>query len=117
MTNNNKISIIIPVYNTEQYINKCIESCLNQTHKNIEVIAVNDGSQDRSENILNEYALKDSRLKVFNQPNGGPALARSCGIKHANGEWIMFVDSDDYLPLNAAELLYDVLQKAKVKIV
>ena len=113
----NKISIIIPVYNVELYLGQCIESCLAQTYKNIEVIAIDDGSQDRSATILNDYAQKDSRLKVFNQPNGGTALARNNGISHSTGEWIIFVDSDDFLLPNAVELLYAAIQENGVQVV
>lgn len=106
---NNKIfiSIVVPVYNIESCLNKCLDSLLNQTLNNIEIICVNDGSTDRSLNILKEYADKDSRIKIINQENSGVSVARNNGIKAAQGEYILFVDSDDWLELNACEKLYE----------
>jgi len=111
-----KVSIVIPAYNTEQYIERCIESCLGQTYQNIEVVVVNDGSQDRTEQILNEYASKDSRLSIVNQANSGVSVARHKGVEYSTGEWIMFVDSDDYLQTDAVELLYDAVQNNNAQI-
>jgi len=97
-----KISIIIPVYNTEKYLKECIESCLNQTHDDIEVIAVDDGSTDNSVNILNDYAQK---IKIIRKKNGGTASALNVGIKVMNGEWFKWLSSDDVLYNNAVEIL------------
>ncbi|NDV60239.1 glycosyltransferase family 2 protein [Bacteroides sp. 519] len=97
------ISIIVPVYNVEHYLPKCLDSLLSQTYSNIEVVCVNDGSQDKSASILANYSAKDSRLKVVTQPNSGIASARNRGIEEAQGEWIMFVDSDDWIDIATCE--------------
>lgn len=90
-----KISIVVPIYNAEQYISSCIESLCNQTYSNIEIVLVDDGSTDRSGKICDEYASKDSRIKVIHKVNGGVSSTRNAGIDNAEGEYIMFVDSDD----------------------
>jgi len=95
--NRQKISVIIPIYKTEKFLRKCIESVLNQTHTELEVILVDDGSPDRCGKICDEYAAKDSRIKVIHQQNSGVSVARNEGMKHATGEWVGFVDSDDYI--------------------
>ena len=100
-------SVIVPVFNAEKYIGRCIESILNQTISDIELILIDDGSPDNSGVICDEYALKDSRIKVFHQKNGGVCVARNTGLEHATGEYISFVDSDDYLESNALEILYN----------
>lgn len=92
-----KLSIIIPVYNVEKYIRECLDSVKKQTFKNFEVILINDGSQDNSGAICDEYAATDSRFKVFHKENGGVASARNLGLDNANGEWVTFVDPDDCL--------------------
>lgn len=107
---NPKVSIIVPVYNTERYLNECIDNLKNQTLKDIEMIFVDDGSWDNSLNILNDQAQKDNRIRVIHQENQGAALARQTGIDAAKGEYIKFVDSDDILERNACELCY---KKAK----
>lgn len=94
---NKKISIIIPIYNSEKYINKCIDSILNQTYKDYELILINDGSKDNSLNIIKDYEKKYDFIKVYDQKNSGPAVTRTNGIKYANTPYIMFIDSDDYL--------------------
>lgn len=101
------ISVVVPVYNAEKYIKCCIESILNQTNCDLELVLVDDGSSDNSGAICDEYAMKDSRVKVFHQKNGGVCAARNTGLKHAEGDYISFVDSDDYLESNALEILYD----------
>ena len=103
---NPKISIIIPVYNVEKYLRECLNSVVNQTMRDIEIICVNDGSTDGSLDILKEYAKKDDRIIVINQTNGFVESARNNGLKIAKGEYIQFVDSDDYLELNACETAY-----------
>ncbi|MFV0198753.1 glycosyltransferase [Empedobacter falsenii] len=90
-----KISVIIPVYNAEKYLDQCLQSVLNQSFTNFELILINDGSKDRSGEICDTYAGKDQRIKVFHQQNAGPAKARNTGIKIARGEYITFVDADD----------------------
>lgn len=105
------ISIIVPVYNMEKYINRCVDSILNQEYKNIEVILVDDGSKDSSPKICDEYAKKDNRIKVFHKENGGQGSARNLGIDNANGEYIGFVDSDDYID----EKMYKTLVNNAIK--
>ncbi|GHT45889.1 putative glycosyltransferase EpsJ [Bacteroidia bacterium] len=95
---NMKISVIIPVYNVEKYLGECLESIVNQSYKNLEIIVVDDGSPDNSGEIYNEYAAHDSRIKIIKQKNGGLSAARNTGIRAATGDWIHFIDSDDYLP-------------------
>ncbi|MDD4689392.1 MAG: glycosyltransferase [Eubacteriales bacterium] len=103
-----KISIIVPVYNVELYLRQCLDTLVTQTLKDIEIICVNDGSRDRSSEILKEYAnQKDSRVKVINQENTGVSGARNKGLKVATGEYIMFVDSDDWVDVEICEELYN----------
>ena len=92
-----KVSIIVPVYNTEKYLARCIDSILAQTFTDFELILVNDGSKDNSGKICDEYAQKDSRIVVIHKENGGVSSARNKGIDVAQGEWISFVDSDDWI--------------------
>lgn len=92
-----KVSVIIPIYNIEKYLPECLESIINQTFKEIEIICVNDGSTDNSLEILKTYAQKDPRIKIINQENKGPSFARNNGLNNANGDYILFVDSDDWL--------------------
>ncbi|MDR0726563.1 MAG: glycosyltransferase, partial [Rickettsiales bacterium] len=90
-----KISVIVPIYNVEKYLAKCLDSIIGQTLKEIEIICVNDGSTDNSTQILKEYATRDNRIKVIQQKNGGLSAARNTGLKHASTELIAFMDSDD----------------------
>lgn len=107
-----KVSIIIPVYNMEHNLNKCLDSVIGQTYKDIEIIAINDGSTDNSLNILNDYAKKDSRIIVINQENGGISKARNAGLEISKGEYICFVDSDDYVEENmVSDLLNECITK------
>ncbi|MFC2038924.1 glycosyltransferase family 2 protein [Chloroflexota bacterium] len=99
------ISVIVPVYNAKKFLNKSIESVINQSHKNIELILVNDGSTDSSELICNKYALADNRIKVISQNNSGPAAARNSGIRHATGDFVFFLDADDFIENNTLEIL------------
>lgn len=103
-----KVSVIIPIYNTEEYLERCIESVRMQTHKEIEIILVDDESPDNSPAICDEYALKDNRIKVIHKKNGGLGFARNSGLDEATGEYVTFVDSDDYLNLDALEKLYNI---------
>lgn len=118
LDHNPLVSIIIPVYNAEKHISACLESCISQTYKNIEIVAVNDGSKDNSGTILDSYSSADKRIKVIHQSNSGAAAARETGILNATGEWVAFVDSDDTLQLQAIEkLLASVLpQKSQIGI-
>ncbi len=107
---NEKISVIIPAYNSEEYICECIESALNQTHKNLELIVVNDGSADNTGLILEKYADKYENVKVITTENGGVSRARNVGLDNAHGDYIMFLDSDDLLVTNAVEILLQDLK-------
>ena len=97
---NEKISIIIPVYSVEQYIDRCLSSVISQTYRNIEIIVVIDGSKDGSEEICEKYANNDKRIKIIKQENKGLSAARNNGLEHASGQYVMFVDSDDYVDEN-----------------
>lgn len=100
-----RFSIIIPVYNVEQYLRDCLDSVLGQTLQDWEAICVNDGSTDNSEIILSEYATKDSRIKVVSKANGGLSSARNSGLEKAAGEYVLFLDSDDWLEVNALQAI------------
>lgn len=100
------ISIIVPVYNAENYLNECINSILNQTYEKIELILIDDGSTDSSVDILHLWEKRDERIKVLFQKNGGPNVARKNGLEHAQGEYVMFVDADDYVDKTICEHLY-----------
>ena len=99
------ISVIVPAYNVENVLHYCIDSILNQTYKDFELILVDDGSTDKSGKICDEYANKDSRVRVFHKENGGVSSARNFGIDNANGDYICFIDSDDYVNGDYLELL------------
>ena len=101
------ISVIVPIYNVEKYLRKCIESIINQTYTNLEIILVDDGSPDNCGLICDEYAKKDNRIKVIHKKNGGAASARNVGLQVATGKWISFIDSDDWIDFN----LYSSLLK------
>lgn len=101
-----KMSIILPIYNVEKYLRQCLESVVKQSLKEIEIICVNDGSTDHCEDIINEYAAKDNRVKVINKKNGGLGAARNTGLDAARGEYIWFVDSDDFIAPEACEKIY-----------
>lgn len=104
---NISVSIIVPVYNVEQYLERCLNSLINQTLQNIEIICINDGSMDNSLSMLKQYAEKDKRIKIINQENKGVSVARNNGIEASQGEYIGFVDSDDYVDLDFFENLYN----------
>ena len=104
------ISIIIPVYNVEKYLCKCIDSVLGQTYKELEIILVDDGSTDNSGVICDEYEKKDDRIKVIHKKNGGLSDARNCGLDNAIGEYIAFLDSDDWVDFKYIEILYENLR-------
>lgn len=100
------ITIIIPVYNVEEYIGRCLESARNQTYHNLEILVIDDGTEDDSSRIAEEYAQKDERIRVIHQENAGLSGARNTGIEEACGEWILFVDSDDEMVPDSVETLY-----------
>lgn len=102
---NEMVSIIVPVYNTKKYLKDCLESLLNQTYKNYEIILVDDGSTDGSDVICDKYSKKDKSIKVYHINNSGVSFARNYGIKNSNGKWITFVDSDDIITLDYLESL------------
>ena len=109
-----KVSVIIPVYNSENYLRQCIESVINQTLKEIEIICIDDGSTDNSLNILKEYAQIDNRIKIIEQVNSGAGKSRNVGIEIATGEYLYFLDSDDYLVVDALENLFNSIGKADI---
>lgn len=92
-----KFSLVVPVYNTEKYLKKCLDSILNQSYEDFEVIVVNDGTPDNSQVLIDEYAKKDIRVKAYIKPNGGLSDARNFGVKQATGDYLLFIDSDDYI--------------------
>ena len=106
-----KVSVIIPVYNVEKFLKKCLESLINQTLRDIEIICINDGSTDNCLSILNSYAKEDNRIIVLNQTNQGQSCARNAGLAIAKGEYIGFVDSDDWIDLDFYEKLYTAAKK------
>lgn len=112
-----KVSVIVPVYNVESYLNKSLDSLINQTLKDIEIICINDGSTDKSLNILEQYAKKDSRIKIINQENAGTGIARNVGLDMATGEYLAFVDPDDWIELDALAKMYSLAKEKKAKVV
>lgn len=111
-----KVSIVIPVYNCEKYINKCLNSLINQTLKEIEIICINDGSNDDSLKILKQFARKDKRIKLISQENKGQSAARNIGLKMAKGQYVGFVDADDYVNDVFYEKLYLAAQKENAQV-
>ena len=108
---NIKISIVVPVYNAEKYLDECITSILNQTYNNFELILINDGSIDNSLEICNKYSLGDNRIKVINKINEGVSRARNIGIEVSTGDYLMFVDSDDTIQKNSLDIIVDNIKK------
>lgn len=117
MNKNPLVSIIIPVYNSENYIGKCIESILAQTYKNYEIILINDGSKDNSLDILKEYEKQNGKIKIYNQSNCGVANTRNNGIQYSSGEYIMFIDNDDYISPDYIEIFINEINKNDYDIV
>lgn len=114
---NDKVSIIIPVYDVEKYLRKCLDSLINQTYKNLEIIVVDDGSSDNSGKICDEFAEIDDRVIVIHQKNAGVSVARNVGLDKMTGSYVTFVDSDDYLELNAIDKFLTILTNEKADIV
>lgn len=106
-----KVSVVVPVYNVQKYIKECIESLLNQTFDDIEIILVDDGSSDNSGKICDEYAGKDKRIKVFHKENEGASIARRYGVEHSSGEYICFIDSDDYAEREFLHEMYSAIKE------
>ena len=111
-----KISIIIPVYNGEKYIEKCLDSIKNQTFKDYEVLIINDGSKDNTKKLIEKY-LNDKRFKLFNRTNHGIGASRNFGLDESSGEYICFIDSDDYVDKKYLEKLYNKILKENLDIV
>lgn len=112
-----KISVIVPVYKAEKYISQCIDSILQQSFTDFELLLIDDGSPDNSGKICDNYAIKDSRIRVFHQENKGVSIARNLGLENANGEWITFVDSDDYILPGSLKTLYGYSLKENTEII
>ena len=112
-----KISVIVAIYNVEKYLKKCIESILNQTYTNLEIILINDGSSDNCKEICDKYAMQDSRIKVVHRENKGVAYTRNQGIDMATGDYITFVDSDDYIHPQMYEIMMNYMQNSEIDVV
>ena len=112
-----KISIIIPAYNVEKYIEKCLDSVINQSYKKLDIIVVDDGSKDKTGNIIDNYAAKDNRIRAIHQPNSGLPNARNTGMKYANGDYVMFLDSDDWIEPICCEIIISEMQKDEADII
>ena len=111
-----KITVIVPVYNVENYLNKCLDSILKQTYQNLEIIVVNDGSTDNSGTICQEYAQKDNRIVYIEKDNGGLSDARNAGLDRMTGSYVTFVDSDDWIEQDYVEVLYNKLTEYQADI-
>lgn len=107
------VSIIVPIYNVERYLDRCVQSILNQTYKNLEIILVNDGSPDGCGAMCDDYTRQDSRVAAIHQDNGGVSKARNAGLEAMTGHWILFTDGDDLLPHDAVEVLLQAAQETK----
>ena len=114
--NENVLSVVVPVYNMEKYLDRCIESILKQTYKNMEILLIDDGSTDNSYNICEKYKKKDNRIKVFYKKNGGLSDAKNYGILHSSGEFITFVDADDWIDETMYEVMLKEMQEKKADI-
>ena len=113
-----KVSIIVPVYNAEKYLKKCLNSLVKQTLDEIEIIIINDGSVDKSQEIINEFSNQyPDKIKSYIQSNSGQAVARNFGLKKAIGEYVLFIDSDDYIELNTCERGYEIAKQGDLDIV
>lgn len=111
---NPKISVIVPVYNVEKYLHRCIDSILSQTYTDFELLLINDGSKDKSGDVCDDYAAKDNRIRVFHKENGGVSRARNLGLDNATGDWVTFVDSDDAINSN---YLYSMISQSDADLV
>ena len=111
------VSIIIPVYNISRYLPQCLDSVISQTYQNIEIIMINDGSTDDSGSICDQYAQRDGRIHVFHTPNRGPGAARNLGLENARGQFVSFIDSDDWIGPQTIEILLGAAQETEADIV
>lgn len=109
---NEKLSVIVPVYNAEKYISRCLDSICKQTYENLQIIIVNDGSTDKSFQVCREYQTNDMRIELYSQQNSGVGAARNTGLSNVKGEYLTFVDADDYLDLNAYEIAMNRINEA-----
>ena len=112
-----KVSVIIPVYNVKEYVEKCVETVIKQTYSNLEIILVDDGATDGSGEICDKLACKDQRIEVIHKKNGGLSDARNAGLKVVTGEYYLFVDSDDWISVNMVKRLVDCAEKEDADIV
>ena len=110
------ISVIVPVYNVEKYLKKCVNSITSQTYENLEILLVDDGSTDSSGQICNEFEKNDARIKVIHKKNGGLSDARNAGLDRAKGQYYAFIDSDDYIQDNTIEIMLNAVKKNKSEI-
>lgn len=117
MESNIKISVIVPVYNCEKYVSRCVESLINQTMKDIEIIIIDDGSQDKTVDIVEAYKIKDDRINLITKENSGVSDSRNRGIQLSKGKYIYFVDGDDWIDLNTLEVMYEIAEKNNIDIV
>ena len=117
MNSSSLVSIIVPVYNVEQYLSKCLDSLINQTYRNLEIICVNDGSKDESYRILDQYSKRDSRIVIVNQDNQGLSCARNTGMQYVHGLYLMFVDSDDWIDIDTCESAINCAEKYNADLV
>lgn len=117
MEMNPKVSVIIPVYNAEKYLRQCLDSVVNQTLRDIEIICVDDGSPDSSLSLLQKYASGDNRIKILQQENSGAGIARNKGLAMASGKYILFLDSDDFFELDLCENLFYQAEKTEADII
>lgn len=113
---NPKISVIVPVYNVEKYLKRCMDSIINQSYENLDIIMIDDGSTDSSGDLCDQIALMDCRIRVQHKKNGGLSSARNVGLDIMNGEYVMFVDSDDYISEDCVQILYELILSTKSKI-
>lgn len=114
---NDLISIIVPVFNVEKYLEECLTSIINQTYKNLEIILLNDGSSDNSLNICKKFKAMDNRIRIIDKENSGVSDTRNLGVENSNGKYIMFVDSDDYIDVNMISIMYNTLIENNVDVV
>ena len=110
---NDLVSIVVPVYNVEKYLDRCVESIVNQTYKNLEIILVDDGSIDGSSQKCDDWSFRDPRIRVVHKENAGPGMARNAGMEYASGKYIFFFDSDDYVDLGAVQKCVEAAEKFK----
>ena len=116
MSQNRLVSVIVPIYKVEAYLPRCIESIINQTYTNLEILLVDDGSPDKCGELCDKYAHQDIRIKVFHKKNGGLSDARNFGLDRMTGDCVTFIDSDDFVDLRYIEVLVDLLEKSKANV-